>query len=108
MQLRVVRWPVDEGWPTLRVVRFQRREIEHQRFRVEDAIRAVLDRAVLERLGRAEAIEHLAVEHATGRRADRMRAVRHLVAHRHVRLHRSAEHTSELPSLMRISYAVLC
>src|SRR3546814_9112374 len=91
MQLRVVRRPVDEGRPTLRVVRFQRREIEHQRFRIEDAIRAVLDRAVLERLGRAETIEHLAVEHAASRRADR-----------------SEEHTSELQSLMRISYAVFC
>src|SRR3546814_12302615 len=36
----------------------------------------------------------------------RMRAVR--LAHRDLRLARSEEHTSELQSLMRISYAVFC
>src|SRR3546814_8193339 len=81
-----------------RIARGQQREIQRGRL-VADAI--------LDRLHRRERSEHriaprvgLAVEHELARSVEQ--------ADRGVRHFRSEEHTSELQSLMRTSYAVFC
>src|SRR3546814_6819799 len=59
---------------------------------------------------RAENAEHRRVEMPRGRHHDRIEAAKQRETHPYPpnRTERSEEHTSELQSLMRISYAVFC
>src|SRR3546814_4233781 len=59
---------------------------------------------------RTEEAEHLAGRHLEAEAVDRdlRPEALHQTAHRKGVRHRSEEHTSELQSLMRISYAVFC
>src|SRR3546814_8237770 len=91
--------------------------LAHQPFGVELAHRRVLaDRLVHQRLGECRLVAFVVAEAAVAEHVDHDVLVERLtelrgdardMGHR-LRVVRSEEHTSELQSLMRISYAVFC
>src|SRR3546814_17745554 len=67
MRQRIAPRPVDEGWPTLGIVRTERRTVWPEQIadQIERAVGSVLGRAIAHRLGDAEAAERRAIVRAT-------------------------------------------
>ena len=77
--------PANEGRPALGIVGGARRTFEKV-VGVADALRTVKIGAIFQRMRYAETMEHLAVKHATSRRAD-VAGIGHFAGHAHVRVH---------------------